>query len=231
MLLLKLEDCKKGDIRLKFITKPSIYFIMGTENAGKRNPITVLEEALSSGISHFQLREKGPSALTGCELEKFARNCQQLCRVNKVPFIINDDVALACKIDADGVHIGQDDEETSVVRRKIGREKILGVSVHSVQEAALAVSAGADYVGMGPVFPTRSKKNAKSPAGVTGILSVKSLYPKLPVIGIGGITPDNAELVWAAGAEGVAVISAITDAEDVAFQVDRFKKSYQGSRR
>jgi thiamine-phosphate pyrophosphorylase len=199
---------------------------MGTENAGNRQPLAVLEEALSGGISHFQLREKGPSALTGHALKGFAQECQRLCRLYGVPFIINDNVALAQEIDADGVHIGQEDEEAAAVRQQIGSGKILGVSVHSVQEAAAAISAGADYVGIGPVFPTYSKSDAKRPAGVAGILSVKALYPELPVIGIGGITPENAERVWAAGAEGVAVISAIAQAEDVALQVKRFKKSY-----
>lgn len=201
---------------------------MGTENTGDRHPLIVLEKALSGGISHFQLREKGHFALTGQELERFARDCQHLCRAYEVPFIINDNVELACEIDADGVHIGQEDENAYAVRRKIGKEKILGVSVHSVQEAAEAVSAGADYVGMGPVFPTSSKRDAKSPAGVAGILSVKSLYPQLPVIAIGGITPENAKLVWSAGAEGVAVISAIAGAENAALQVEHFQTSFKG---
>jgi thiamine-phosphate pyrophosphorylase len=212
---------------LKSISKPSVYFIMGTENAGGRDPLIVLEQALAGGISHFQLREKGPFALTGSALKLFARDCQQLCRAYSVPLIVNDDVELACEIEADGVHVGQEDAECADVRRKIGQEKILGVSVHSVKEAAAAVRAGADYVGMGPVFPTASKADAKSPAGVTGILSVKALYPELPIVGIGGITPDNAEFVWAAGAEGVAVISAIAQAEDIVRQIGRFKEAYK----
>ncbi|PSL36400.1 thiamine-phosphate diphosphorylase [Planomicrobium soli] len=212
---------------LKFINKPSIYFIMGTENTGTRHPLTVLKEALEGGISHFQLREKGQFALTGDELKQFAKDCQQLCRAYGVPFIINDDVELAEEINADGIHIGQEDEEAAAVRKRLGPDKILGVSVHSVQEAAEAVGAGADYVGMGPVFPTYTKSDAKKPAGLVGILSVKSTYPNLPVIGIGGITPENAENVWAAGAEGVAVISSIAQAEDVAHQVKLFSHSYK----
>ncbi|WP_255473284.1 thiamine phosphate synthase [Planomicrobium sp. CPCC 101110] len=212
---------------MKYWGEPSVYFIMGTGNVGERDPLTVLEEALSAGISFFQLREKGMGALGGSALKKFAQDCQRLCRIHDVPFIINDNVALACEIDADGVHIGQEDEDAAAVRKQIGPGKILGVSVHSVEEASAAVVAGADYVGMGPVFPTCSKSDAKSPAGVAGILSVKSIYPQLPIVGIGGITPDNAGHVWAAGAEGVAVISAIAQAEDVALQVGLFKKSYK----
>ncbi|WKA54362.1 thiamine phosphate synthase [Planococcus shixiaomingii] len=216
---------------MKFTDKPLIYFIMGSENTGNRHPLTVLEEALSGGISYFQLREKGDFALTGHELEKFAGECQRLCGVYGVPFIVNDNVELACKIGADGIHIGQEDEDASAVRRKMGNEKILGISVHSVKEAAEAVLAGADYVGMGPVFSTSSKRDAKSPAGVAGILSVKDAYPHLPVIAIGGITPDNAKLVWSAGVEGVAVISAIAGAEDAALQVERLQNSFRRSDR
>lgn len=200
---------------------------MGTENAGARDSLKVLEEALTGGISCFQLREKGAFALTGLELKKFALDCQKLCRMYEVPFIINDNVELALEIGADGVHIGQEDEEAIAVRKQIGPEKILGVSVHSVQEAAAAIAAGADYVGMGPVFPTQSKRDAKRPAGVNGILSVKAVYPDFPIVAIGGITPENAELVWASGAEGVAVISAIAQAEDVALQVGLFRNSYK----
>ncbi|TWT06186.1 thiamine phosphate synthase [Planomicrobium sp. CPCC 101079] len=212
---------------LKYWGEPSIYFIMGTGNVNERNPLTVLEEALSAGISFFQLREKGAGALSGHALKKFAQDCQRLCKVYGVPFIINDNVALAREIDADGIHIGQEDEDAAAVRKQIGPGKILGVSVHSVEEAGAAIVAGADYVGMGPVFPTSSKSDAKSPAGAAGILSVKSIYPQLPIVGIGGITPENAGHVWSAGAEGVAVISAIAQAEDVALQVGLFKNSYK----
>lgn len=199
---------------------------MGTENAGNRDPLGILEEALAGGISHFQLREKGPGALTGKALADFAWKCKKLCSGYDVPFIVNDDVELAHEIGADGVHVGQEDAAAGAVRQLIGEEKILGVSVHSLQEAQLAVESGADYVGMGPVFGTRSKNDAKSPSGVTGILAVKSYYPNLPVIGIGGITPENAKLVWTTGAQGIAVISAIAHAENIAQQVKRLKASY-----
>lgn len=203
----------------KWFSEPMVYFIMGTDNAGERKPLEILKEALRGGIDYFQLREKGPSALTGSALIEFAVACQQLCRECSVPFIVNDDVELAWEISADGVHIGQEDQRAGHVRRIIGQDKILGVSVHSLEEAALAVENGADYVGMGPVFGTRTKVDAKKPAGVTGIELVKSKFPELPVVGIGGITPLNAERVWAAGADGIAVISAIAHAEDIASQI------------
>src|SRR5690606_39850498 len=104
---------------------------MGSRNSGDRNPFEVLEVALEGGITHFQLREKGEGALSGTELLAFALRCQQLCSDYKVPFIINDSVELACRIGADGVHIGQDDLGASQARKLIGKENILGVSVQS----------------------------------------------------------------------------------------------------
>lgn len=212
---------------MKSFDKPSVYFIMGTQNVRDRDPLVVLEQALSAGISHFQLREKGSSALTGGALTDFAWNCNQLCRRYEVPFIVNDDVRLAREVEADGVHVGQEDETAETVRRSIRADKILGVSVHSIAEAKRAVTNGADYVGMGPVFGTQSKVDAKPPSGVEGIVAVKGLFPHLPVIGIGGITPENAGLVWSAGADSVAVISALAEAEHIALQIERFKLSYK----
>lgn len=210
---------------LKLCGKPSVYFIAGTQNMKGRSLLVVLEEALAGGIDYFQLREKGDGALTGESLAECAKECQRLCRKYNVPFIVNDDVELALTVGADGIHIGQEDAGAKGVRRLLGPNKILGVSVHSVEEAESALNSGADYVGMGPVFGTRSKADAKSPAGTAGILAVKSRYPELPVIGIGGITPDNAAQVWRAGAEGVAVISALAEAENIAEQIGRFKQS------
>lgn len=210
---------------MKFSDKPAIYFIMGSKNSGFRNPFEVLEEALTGGITHFQLREKGNGALTGTALLEFALQCQRLCRNYGVPFIINDQVDLACQIRADGVHIGQDDLAAWQARKMIGEEKIVGVSVHSLQEAKKALSDGADYVGMGPVYGTSSKPDAKKPAGIKEILLVKSELPNLPIVGIGGITPENAVPLWAAGVSGVAVISTITEAEDIAAQIAALQAS------
>ncbi|EIM04944.1 thiamine-phosphate pyrophosphorylase [Planococcus antarcticus DSM 14505] len=212
---------------MRFSNKPSIYFIMGSQSSGARDPFQVLEEALKGGISHFQLREKGVGALTGSALLEFALRCQQLCGEYGVPFIINDQVELACRIGADGIHIGQDDAAASQVRQRIGEDKILGVSVHSVQEAEIASKDGADYVGMGPIFGTMSKADAKKPAGVKKILAVKNEFPELPIVGIGGINSENAAQVWRAGVSGIAVISAITKAENVAERISALKASHK----
>lgn len=209
----------------KFIEGPLVYFIVGTENTAGRDPMQILEAALEAGIDYFQLREKGPNALSGAELLEFALACKALCQRYSTPIIVNDDIELAVAIEADGVHIGQDDVPASAVRQILGSDKILGVSVHSLQEAKQAVENGADYVGMGPVFATSTKSDAKAPAGVDGIRAVKTAYPELPIIGIGGISSGNAETVWKAGASGAAVISAISHAEDIGAEVAALRAS------
>lgn len=201
---------------------------MGTQNASGKDPLTVLEEALKGGITLFQLREKGAGALQGQELLEFAGSCRDLCSRYGVPFLINDDVDLALAVGADGIHIGQDDMDGGQARALIGKEKILGVSVHSLEEARIALDAGADYLGMGPVYGTRSKADAKQPAGTAVIQEVANHFPDTPIFGIGGITPQNAGAVWHAGACGVAVISALSEAEDLARQIANFKNSYTG---
>ncbi|MDZ5712842.1 thiamine phosphate synthase [Jeotgalibacillus haloalkalitolerans] len=209
-------------------TRPAVYFIFGTANTGQKDPFQLLEEALKGGVSHFQLREKGLGALTGQALKEFALQCQILCHSYNVPFIVNDDVDLACDIGADGIHIGQEDTAASAVKARIGDKMILGVSVHSLEEAERAISDGADYLGMGPVYGTKSKSDAKDPSGVAKIILVKAGFPKTPVIAIGGITASNAGPVWKAGAEGIAVISAVTEAENVQEEVKRLTASYEG---
>lgn len=200
-----------------------LYFIMGSINA--EEPLFVLEEALKGGITCFQLREKGVRALRGLEKKAFAESCQRLCAQYGVPFIVNDDVDLALEIDADGVHVGQDDAEARFVRKRIGSEKILGVSVHSIEETEAAIAAGADYVGMGPVYPTISKDDAKPVAGTAMIEEVAKLYPDLPIVGIGGISAMNAEPVFRAGARGISVISAIASSANPELAARQLKEA------
>ncbi|MFJ3386163.1 MULTISPECIES: thiamine phosphate synthase [unclassified Lysinibacillus] len=199
-----------------------LYFIMGTSNVFKHEPLNVLEKALQSGITMFQYREKGPNTLTGQAYEDFARKCQKLCQQYHVPFIVNDDVELAINLRADGVHIGQEDFPVSMVRNKIGN-MILGVSVHSQAELQTALQYGADYVGIGPIFSTTSKSDANPPSGTNFLQQARMQYPDLPIVAIGGINCSNAPMVFKAGADGIAVISAICQSEDIANTVSTFK--------
>lgn len=186
---------------------------MGSVNT-QCDPLEVLELALQGGITCFQLREKGVSSLQGRDKYLFAEKCMKLCKKYNVPFIINDDVDLALALDADGVHVGQEDETASLVREKIGKDKILGVSVHTIEEATLAQKAGADYVGIGPVYATSIKEDARIPAGTTMIKQVASQYPNLPIVGIGGLTKKNLVPVLKAGGCGIALISTIASSLD-----------------
>jgi thiamine-phosphate pyrophosphorylase len=185
-----------------------VYFIMGSNNS-LFDPEYVLTEALKAGITVFQFREKGDDALTGPEKTALALKLKNKCHAYDVPFIINDDVELALEIGADGIHIGQDDERAEIVRKKIGN-KILGVSAHSTEEVNMAIKAGANYVGIGPVFPTKTKKDAEPVQGTRLIQELKQKGMIIPVVGIGGITNENAEEVIRSGADGVAVISEIS---------------------
>ncbi|QTD43529.1 thiamine phosphate synthase [Sporosarcina sp. Te-1] len=185
---------------------------MGTPNAEK--PLDVLEKALLGGITCFQLREKGPGSLQGTEKMAFAQSCQRLCKQYGVPFFVNDDVELAIALEADGVHVGQEDEEAGSIRQKIGSHMKLGVSVHTAEEAWAAQAAGAAYVGLGPIYPTQTKLDAKPVAGTSMIAEVTRLIPELPIVGIGGICASNAGPVIQSGASGISVISAIAAAED-----------------
>lgn len=194
---------------------------MGTPNC-KHDPLVVLEAALKVGVTIFQLREKGENALRGKDLERFAIACQMLCKEYNVPFIVNDDVELALKINADGVHVGQDDIALGEIRTRFDG-KIVGVSVHTKEEMDNAVAGGADYVGIGPIFETKSKSDAKKPAGVTFLHQARTIYPEFPIVAIGGISEQNATEVIQAGADGVAVISAICESSNIQATIQTFK--------
>ncbi|MEN1938102.1 thiamine phosphate synthase [Paenibacillus sp. 102] len=188
-----------------------VYFIMGSNNC-KQDPLQVMKEALDGGVTLFQFREKGEGALTSEERVRFAKQLQVLCKEYGVPFIVNDDVELAIELDADGVHVGQDDEGITSVREKMG-DKIVGVSAHTVEEARFAIANGADYLGVGPIFPTSTKKDTKAVQGTKGLRHFREAGITVPIVGIGGITAENAASVIEAGADGVSVISAISLAE------------------
>ncbi|MCM3785648.1 thiamine phosphate synthase [Neobacillus mesonae] len=212
-----------SSVRMKELLK--VYFVMGSVNCLKA-PEDTLKEALRSGVTLFQFREKGPGSFEGEKRVEFARSLQKLCREHGVPFIVNDDVDLALEIEADGVHVGQDDEEPGKVRERIG-DKILGISAHTTEEARIAYEQGADYIGVGPIYPTRSKDDAHAVQGPLIIKSMRGAEIGLPLVGIGGITPANSREVILAGADGVAVISAISCAEDIAGCVKQLRDKEQ----
>lgn len=171
----------------------------------------VCEKVLKSGATFLQIREKDLDPET---FEREAEELKALCRSMRVPFVVNDSVEIAVDIDADGVHVGQSDIKGRDIRSIIGADKILGISAGTVEEAVAAERAGADYIGVGAVFATTTKKKA-------GTLSHELLCEicrsvDIPVVAIGGINKNNMEELKGCGADGVAVVSAIFAAEDPA---------------
>lgn len=179
-------------------------------SAGGRSLLDTVRAALRGGVTAVQLRDK---AMTIRELLELGRALRELTREAGVSFIVNDRVDLALALDADGVHVGQDDLPADIARRLIGPARILGVSAASVAEARQAEAAGADYLGVGDVFGTLSKPDAGEPIGLKRLSEIARSV-SLPVVGIGGVTLENASAVAEAGAAGVAVISVVMGAPD-----------------
>lgn len=198
-----------------------VYFIMGSVNC-QIAPAKVLKEAVAGGITMFQFREKGTRALTAQVKFNLGRRLQKICRANGVPFIVNDDIDLAIALDADGIHVGQEDTPALAIRQLLGEDKIIGVSAHSLSEAQQAIADGADYLGIGPIYPTSSKDDAQAVRGTLVIEEIRNSGITIPLVGIGGITVHNAAPVLAAGADGISVISAIAGAEDIALAARGF---------
>lgn len=187
-----------------------LYAVTDRAWTGKQTLYQQVEAALRGGVTCVQLREKD---LDEALFLQEARELRGLCRQYKVPFIVNDnvDIAIACK--ADGVHVGQEDLAAGEVRRRIGDEMILGVSVHTVEEARQAVRDGADYLGLGAVFPTSTKPDADPMS--REILRAICDAVDVPAVAIGGINRDNLLRLAGSGVDGVALVSAIFSAEDV----------------
>ena len=180
----------------------------------------VVKESLEGGATMIQLREKNLEE--GRFLEE-AKELQALCRKFKVPFIVNDNVDIALEMDADGIHVGQSDMEAGMVREKLGPEKILGVSAQTVEQAVLAEKRGADYLGVGAVFPTGSKDDAVE----VDYNTLKAICEAvtIPVVAIGGITRDNVTQLSGSGICGVAVISALYAQEDITAAAKELKEN------
>jgi len=189
-----------------------VYLVTDRPSLLGRELVDVVEAAVAGGIGMVQLREKTASTRDFVEL---ARGLLARLRPYGVPLLINDRVDVALAADADGVHVGQDDMRPADVRALIGPDKILGLSVTGEAETRAAAGQPVDYLGAGPVFATATKKDAGAPQGIAGLRTMLALAT-VPVVAIGGIGPANAADVMAAGADGVAVVSAICSAPDPA---------------
>ena len=181
-----------------------LYAVTDRSWTGEQTIFQQVEETLKGGTTFLQLREKN---LSDEEFKSEAEKIKKICAEHKVPFVINDNVELAKEIDADGVHVGQDDMNASNVRQIIGNDKILGVSVQTVEQAILAEKQGADYLGVGAVFSTSTKSDAVEVPYDT--LKAICTSVKIPVVAIGGINKSNVNQLAKSGICGIAVISAI----------------------
>ena len=195
-------NCDKKDLLLYAVTDRSW---LGDETLYQQ-----VEKTLKGGATFIQLREKH---LDDASFLEEAVELKELCRRYHVPFVINDNVEIALKMDADGVHVGQSDMEAGNVREKLGPGKIIGVSAQTVEQAVLAEQRGADYLGVGAVFPTGSKDDADDVSHET--LKAICEAVSIPVIAIGGISRNNIMELSGSGICGIAVISAIFAQPDI----------------
>lgn len=196
------KNCDKKDLLLYAVTDRTW---LGDETLYQQ-----VEKTLKGGATFIQLREKH---LDDAAFLEEAVELKELCRRYHVPFVINDNVEIALKMDADGVHVGQSDMEAGNVREKLGPDKIIGVSAQTVEQAVLAEQRGADYLGVGAVFPTGSKDDADDVSHET--LKAICEAVSIPVIAIGGISRNNVMELAGSGICGIAVISAIFAQPDI----------------
>ena len=199
-----------------------LYVIVDRKTCGERSVIYVVKEAIAGGADVIQLRDKNATAK---ELIKVGRPIRQLTRKAKVLFIINDRSDIAKAVDADGVHLGQDDSPIKVARSILGRNKIIGLSTHSLSQAKEAQKNGADYIGVGPIFATPTKPEYKA-VGLDLIKKVKRVI-KIPFVAIGGIDTSNIDEILSAGANRVAVVRAVCGAKNIRRAASFLKRKLQ----
>ena len=189
------------------------YFVTQESRSEGRTTLEVVEAAAAGGVGAVQLREKDRSAR---ERYHLGRKLREVTRDADVTFVVNDRVDLARAVDADGVHLGDDDLPVAVAREQLGTDAVIGRSVSFVDDARRAQEAGADYLGVGAVYATGSKDDINDEEHEIGPDRVGDVVDAVdvPVVGIGGVTADNAAPVVEAGADGVAVITEIAAADD-----------------
>lgn len=202
---------KKSDLLLYAVTDAACI--------GERNFFDAVESALKGGVTMVQLREKG---LDERELIEKARRLKQLCSRYSVPLIVNDNYTAAIKAGADGVHVGIEDTPPEEIRRIAGSDFIIGATAKTVGQAQRAQAAGADYLGVGAVFPSPTKTNAIRITADRLREIAESVT--IPVVAIGGITADNIEKLYGCKAQGAAVVSAIFSADDIESRCRRLRE-------
>ncbi|HTC21966.1 MAG TPA: thiamine phosphate synthase [bacterium] len=192
------------------LERARLYLVAGAGNPQDHAGFKSVEDAVEGGVDILQLRDY---SLKDSELLAMAHKFRALTRRYRILFIVNNRPDIARLSDADGVHVGQDDLTVAQVRKIIGEGKVVGVSTHSLDQAQKAISDGADYIGVGPVYPTPTKEGRPA-VGLEYVRQVAGLHPSIPFFAIGGIHLSNIEEVLRAGAMRLAVVRAITEAKD-----------------
>ncbi|HDP36820.1 MAG TPA: thiamine phosphate synthase [Candidatus Atribacteria bacterium] len=188
-----------------------LYIITDQRISHGKSHLEVAEAALAGGATVIQFRDK---EMEDSEAIEVCQKIHQLTKKKGVPFIVNDRVEIVKAVDADGVHLGQEDMSFSSARKILGKEKIIGISVETVEQALKAVEGGADYLGIGSIYPTATKPDAGKALGIARLKEIRESV-NIPIVAIGGINENNLEEVLRAGADGVAVISAVVSAPDI----------------
>lgn len=199
----------------------TLYLVTDRELLKNRSLTKAVEEAILGGVTLVQVREKDIST---SEFYKVASEIKNITDKYNVPIIINDRIDIALAIDADGVHIGQSDMPASVARKLIGSDKILGVSTATIDEAIKAEKEGADYLGVGAVFSTTTKNDARN-VSLELLKEIKGIV-NIPVVAIGGINSNNVEMLKESNIDGVAVISDILAKEDIKLAAKEIKEKF-----
>ncbi len=189
----------------------SLYLVTDRSFLRGRKLSEVVEEAILGGVTIVQVREK---ELSTKQFYNIALEVKEVTDKYKIPLIINDRIDIALAVDADGVHLGQDDMPLKIARKIIGKNKIIGISAGNVAEAKEAEKDGADYIGIGAVFFTGTKKDIDKPIGLEGLKTIVHSV-NIPSVAIGGVNKNNSEDVIKTGANGISVISAILNNDDV----------------
>ena len=202
-------------------TDYSLYLVTNRTDKTKKEFLTIIEKSILGGTGIVQLREKNTD--TG-EFYKLAKNLKELTSKYNIPLIINDRLDIALAIDADGIHVGQSDIPADIIRNIIGKNKILGVSAATIKDAKKAKKDGADYIGTGAIFPTKTKD-----ADCISIEYLKEIVDSvnIPIIAIGGLTESNIKSLADTNISGISVVSAIMDSENPKKASENLKREFE----
>ncbi len=198
------------------------YYFITDSGLSSKGDLADVREALSAGVKIVQYRQKTASALS---MYAQALAMKKECAGSGASFLVNDRVDIALAVDADGVHLGQEDIPYEQARKILGKDKIIGLSVKTLEQAIFARDSGVDYIGLGPIFATNTKSDAGKPLGTDMLRRIKETVD-LPLVAIGGINFDNAALVVEAGADALCAISAVIGHSDSVERIGRFQSIF-----